>query len=318
MQRFKKWKVLITPKEACDSLDDLRDDFSSYFEMTTTGGCVRKKEDLISLIKDKDAVVLDLEGITSDILEKSPGLKVISRFGEGCDAVDLEAAVRLGVKVTRTSGVSSIAVARHTVSLMLALAHHVAENDRNIKNREWNRQPNISETGTVLGIIGFGKIGRSVAELASALGFRIIVHSLDRQHGKYKLAGDLKELIASSDMITIHVPLEPATKNIISRDVIKMLKGKYLINTARGGLVDEKTILDSLERGDMLGYATDVFTNEPPSGISQKLASHPKVISSPHISAFDKVTSLAVTRRALDNILNCLNNQHDKVASYVA
>lgn len=314
---LKKWKILVTPAEACDSLNSLPCKLLNDVELIPANGRINNVRKLINLLADKDAVVLDLECITSEVFKRCSNLKVISRFGEGCDAIDLESAGIFGVKVTRTRGVSSLAVARHTISLILALTHRIVDNDRNLKKGLWIRQPNLSDEITI-GILGFGKIGKLVADLAGSFGFKILVYSRRQNFNGYNYVDNLEKLVNLSNILSLHVPFTSETKCIISESIIEKLKGKYLVNTARGGLVDEAALLKSLSKEDgPAGYATDVFTYEPISAISAQLAKHPKVICTPHIAALDKITNIKVTERAVRNAVYCLKNEHAKVVSYV-
>lgn len=313
---LKKYRILVTPQEACRSLGCLPERLLDAIEITPTYGRLSNEKKLISLLKDKDAAVLDLEPIGPEVLKSCPYLKVISRFGEGCDSIDFKSAKKMGVRITKTRGASSLAVARHALTLILSLLHRITENDRNLKAGLWERKCNISENDIKLGIVGFGKIGQSLADLAQKLGFKILLYSRTHGASRYLFVDTLEELINLSDIISIHLPLTPETKHIISKDVIRKLSGKYLVNTARGGLVDEKALLESLENGGLLGYAADVFLNEPVKGVSKKLAGYPKVIASPHIAALDKITAVNMTKRAFENALNCLKNNHSEVISY--
>jgi len=312
-----KWKILITPKEACELLGSMPAGLSSSIDPKPTYGRLQDRNRLVELLSDKDAVVLDLESITGDVLKHCPKLKVISRFGEGCDAIDLGSVKNSGVRVARTRAVSSIAVARHAMALILGMLHRVTENDRNLKSGLWKRSPNISAEGSTLGIFGFGKIGKELTKLAEGFGFKILIYDKQKVPCKYKSVRNLDELMALSDIVSLHVPLDDETKDIISKDVIKKLKGKYLVNTARGGLVDESALLEALAQQKMAGYGTDVFSREPITGISGELAKQPSVICSPHVAALDKTTAIKMTERAIRNALHCLNNEHEKVDSYV-
>ncbi|MFC1576475.1 NAD(P)-dependent oxidoreductase [Candidatus Omnitrophota bacterium] len=312
-----KWKVLITPKEACELLGSMPAGLSSSIDTKPTYGRLQDRNRLVELLSDKDAVVLDLESITGDVLKHCPKLKVISRFGEGCDAIDLGAVKNSGVKVTRTRAVSSSAVARHAMTLILGMLHRVTENDRDLKSGLWKRSPNISAEGSTLGIFGFGKIGKELARLAEGFGFKILICDKEKMPCKYKTAHNLDELIALSNVVSLHVPLTDETKCVVSKDTIKKFEGKYLVNTARGGLVDESVLLEALVQNKMAGYGTDVFTHEPITGISGELAKQPNVICSPHVAALDKTTTIKMTERAIRNALHCLNNEHEKVDSYV-
>lgn len=315
---LKKWRILVTPGEACVSLNALPPRLFNDIELIPTYGRIDDIQTLIDLLNNKDAVVLDLERVTADVFKRCPDLKVISRFGEGCDAIDLKSAKDFGVRVARTRGVSSLAVARHTISLILALTHNIVGNDRNLKNGLWIRPQNLSDENVTIGILGLGKIGKNVADLAISFGFKVLVYTHKHGFPNYNYVDSLNELINLSDILSLHIPFNSKTRHIISEYTIKQLKGKYLVNTARGGLVDEESLLKSLsEENGISGYATDVFASEPVSDISEKLAQHPKVICSPHIGALDKVTNNKVTERAVKNAFYCLSNEHEKVVSYV-
>lgn len=313
----RRWRILVTPKEACKSLDSLPSRVLKGIELIPTFGRIDDPQKLIELLKDKDAVALDIEPINANILRNCPRLRVISRFGEGCDAIDLMAAKKFRVRVTRTRGVASLAVARHAMALILALTNNLTINDRNLKKGLWKRLSNCSVEGTTVGILGFGNIGKRVADLAEDFGFKVLIYSRRRENRKYKFVRSLKELVDLADIISLHLSLTHETRNIISKHIIKRLKGKFLVNTARGGLVDEKILLESLEANEIAGYATDVFSAEPILGHSKRLAKHPKVISSPHVAAFDRITAIKMTQRAVENVLNCLNGENGKVDSYV-
>jgi D-3-phosphoglycerate dehydrogenase len=308
----------VTPIEACESLRTLPLDLKKQVELFPTFGRVSDTNKLAALLCDKDAVVLDIEPVNAEVVKNCRSLKVISRFGEGCDAIDIRAVNEAGIRVTRTRSVSSIAVARHALALIMAMTHNVVENDKNLKKGIWKRKPNMPDSALTLAIIGFGSIGHGVAELAHDLGFKVVVCSRRRCSDKrFKFVKDINDVVKMADIISLHLPLTPKTKHFMSGRLLRQCKNKFIVNTARGALIDERELLSALDKSEIKGYATDVFMNEPVIGLSKKLAQHPKVLGSPHVAAFDKATAAGMIKRAIENALYCLNGMHNKVVSYV-
>jgi len=318
VSRKRKWNILVTPKEACELIHSIPDEYSSGIDFKLTFGRVQDPSRIAFLLRECDGVVLDIERITKSIISACPGLKVISRFGEGYDAIDLDAVKAHNVRLARTRGVASAAVARHTIALIMALMHNVTENDKSLKSGAWRRKPNISEETVTIGIFGFGKIGSEVARLAKCLGFKVLVcgRSVPEDAG-FGTARDLDDLVSRCDLLSLHVPLSGDTKDLISKKMLKRLKGKFLVNTARGGIVDEKALLVSLKGNGIAGYATDVFAKEPVKGISRMIAKHPKVVCSAHLASFNRMTAEQMTERSVANAFNCLEGRDDLVAAYV-
>ena len=307
----------MTPAEACRSLEGVPPALLKRLDVTATGGRVEDERRLATLLGRHDAVVLDIERVTSSLLSRCPRLRVISRFGIGYDAIDLAAAQQHRVRVTTTAGVSAQAVARHALALTLALAHRVVDNDAALKAGRWTREPNWPAAGMTLGIVGYGAIGRAMARMAAAAGFRIVLWSPHRKRSPYAAARTLHDALRRADIASLHLKLTPETRGIIGARELALLHGKRLVNTARGGLVDEAALLAALESGAVRGYATDVFCQEPPAGVSQALARHPRVIASPHVAALDEHTARRMTERALENIMYSLRGAHTKVNAYV-
>ena len=311
------WRLLVTPQEACGSLGLLPTALLEGVDLAATGGRIEETERLVSLLQDRDAVVLDLERITPAVLARCPRLRVLSRFGEGCDAIDLEAARAHGVRVARTRGVAAAAVAQHALTLLLALTHRVTAHDRRLKQGRWQREPNGDAGALTVGIAGYGAIGGALASLASAVGFQVVVFTRREGALAHPRAESLDALVDQSDIVSLHLPLTPQTQGIISEAVIRKLRGKCLVNTARGGLVDEAALLRALEAGTVAGYAADVFAQEPPRGVSEALVRHPRVIASPHVAALDPGTAARMTVRAVENALFALRGAHERVNAYV-
>jgi len=242
-------------------------------------------------IKGFDCVVVrSATKITRDVIEAADSLKLVVRAGVGLDNVDQEAAKEKGVEVQNTPEAPTVSVAEMVFSLMFALARNVTQADSSMKDERWEKK---KLTGTELwnkklGIIGFGRIGCEVATRAKAFDMDILCYDvLDIEQvcadiGTRRCGID--ELIASADYITLHVPLVPQTQGMIGeKEFKKMKKTAFLINTARGGVVDEKALLKALNEGDIAGAALDVFENEPP--LDWALVKHPKLIATPHLSS---------------------------------
>ncbi|MFW9770537.1 MAG: hydroxyacid dehydrogenase [Candidatus Thorarchaeota archaeon] len=242
-------------------------------------------------IKGFDCVVVrSATKITREVFEAADKLKLVVRAGVGLDNVDQEAAKEKGVAVQNTPEAPTVSVAEMVFSLMFALARNITQADSSMKDERWEKK---KLTGTELwnkklGIIGFGRIGCEVASRAKAFDMDILCYDvLDIEQvcadmGTRRCGID--ELIKDADYITLHVPLVPQTKGMIGeKEFKKMKKTAFLINTSRGGVVDEKALLKALNEGDIAGAALDVFENEPP--LDWELVKHPKLVATPHLSS---------------------------------
>ena len=310
--------VLITPAEACDAWDELKEELGSSEEVVLTHGQVDDVARFAGLLAQADGAILGLERVDDQVLGSSTPLKVISRFGVGYDAIDLGALRERSIRLTNTPGCQPPAVARQTVAFLLAITFNLAENSRRLKLGEWVRVPNGSCEDTTLGIVGIGTVGREVASLALALGYRVVAYNRSPFSGnQVEVASSLEDLIQRSDVVTIHVALNSETRGLISGEALRWLEGKSLINTARGGIVSEREVLKALNDGTLLYYATDVFEIEPIGGISSELARHERVICTPHVAAMDPATARAMLKQAINNIRYCLVGADEKVNAYV-
>jgi len=228
--------------------------------------------------------------VTPSVLESAKLLKLVGRAGVGVDNIDLAAASKQGVIVMNVPGGNTVSAAEHTVSLMLALAHNIAPADATMKQERWDRKKFVGSelVGKTLGLIGLGRVGREVATRALGLEMQVIAHDPMADPDWCRLVGvklvSADAVIAQSDFISCHVPLTDATKNMISTATIaKMKKGVRIINCARGGVVDEKALLEALNSGHVKGAALDVFESEPPKTFD--LIKHPNVVATPHLGA---------------------------------
>ncbi|MDP6048848.1 MAG: hydroxyacid dehydrogenase [Candidatus Bathyarchaeota archaeon] len=248
---------------------------------------------LIEVVGGFDALVVrSRTKVTRCVLEAGKRLKVIGRAGVGLDNIDLVAAKRLEIIVVNSPEGPSNAVAELVMGLMFSLARRIPEADASMKKGEWikGRLTGIELKGKTIGIIGFGRIGNQIAKKARALELSVLVYDVSFEKVMQSIdeagaeAVTLDELLRSSDFITVHVPLLPQTKYMIGADEISTMKdGVYLINAARGGVINEEALKEALLTGKLAGVALDVYEEEPPR--DQSLIGLSNVVSLPHIGA---------------------------------
>lgn len=246
---------------------------------------------LLNVIADYDALVVrSATKVTADVINHGINLKVIARAGAGLDNVDVAAAQAKGIQVVNSPDANTVAVAEHTMSLLLSLARRVPRADSSLKEGKWEKKKFMGTglAGKTLGIVGFGRIGREVAIRAQAFGMKILVNQR-RPTPELNLvasveAVDLEDLLQRSDFVSLHVPLKPETEKMIgARQLALMKPTAYLINTARGDIIDESALLEALNEDRIAGAALDVFVEEPTG--ESALVQHERVIATPHIAA---------------------------------
>ena len=272
-------------------------------------------EDLKEELKDYDAIIVrSRTKMTRELIQSAPNLKVIGRCGVGVDNIDIDAAGEKGIIVVNAPSATTESVAELTMGLIFALARQITRADASMKNGKWpkNEFMGVELYGKTLGIIGFGRIGSTVDQMAAAIGMRInaccdfsIPETIRIIGGELLM---IDEIIERSDFITIHTPLTEKTKGMINAETISRMKdGVYLVCTARGGIVDENALLEALKSGKVAGAALDVFEKEPPKNM--ELISHPNLIATPHIAG---QTSEAQRRASVDiskEVLAALKNE---------
>jgi D-3-phosphoglycerate dehydrogenase / 2-oxoglutarate reductase len=231
------------------------------------------------------------ERYSAEVLGAAPKVKIIARTGVGYDAIDVPAATARGVAVTIAPGTNQESVAEQAFALLLALKRRVALYDRVIRGGGWERDVVAPVRGLTLGLVGMGRIGRAMVPRALAFGMNVVafdpIHDpdFDLKHGIQRRM--FEEVLAGSDVLSLHLPATPETRHLINKATIaKMKPGAVLINTSRGSLVVESDLLEALESGQISGAGLDVFDPEPPLP-SNPLLRHPNVVSSPHVAGID-------------------------------
>lgn len=264
-------KVLVTPRSY--GKDD-----PAVFEMLKNAGItvvrnetgsILDKESMSKLISDCDGVIVGVDPLDKDIMNAAPKLKAIAKYGVGVDNIDLEAAKLRGIAVSRAVGANSEAVADYTLTLMLMVARKAALIDKKCRSGNWTKITTIDISHKTLGLIGMGTIGKLVAVRAQGFSMKVLAHDIFWDE-EFSAAHNIQratpeEIYKNADFISVHLPLLPETKNYIGEAQIgKMKPTAIIINTARGGLIDENALLDALQQGKIYGAGVDAFTEEPP------------------------------------------------------
>lgn len=268
-----------------------------------------RKRETIELYNKADVVIAGVEDIDQEVLEANPQLRVISRCGIGVDSIDLEAVKLRKISLLTTPEPPAQAVAELTIGLIFAAARRIAEADGGIRRKEWKSLMGCLLKEKTLGILGFGRVGRKVAQVFGALGMNLIVydpfpnHDLIRDVGA--TAADLKTVLSSADVLTLHMPLNPHTRGLLNEERFALLKkGAIIVNTSRGGIIDEGVLASFLSDGRLAGAALDVFENEPYEG---PLISVPNVVLTSHMGSYASETRIAMEIEAASNLISeCL------------
>ena len=264
-------------------------------------------------LQGSEAIVAGPEAYDRELLGLLPDLKLICRSGVGFDQIDVGAADDLGILVTTTPGVTAPFVAEHTLALVLALLHRIPTNDARVRAGGWREGGFFPELrAKTVGIVGFGAIGRCFAELVAPLGAQVVVHDarpiINCPDGVER-ARSLEDLLTTCDVVSLHVPLTEATRNLIGRTQIALMpRGSFLVNTARGGVVDESALADSLESGHLAGVALDVFAVEP-LDMDSPLRRSPNCLFSPHVASFGERSIAEVTSMICTQLSRALRGE---------
>ena len=286
-------KIVVLDGQALNP-GDLSYDCLNQFGDVTVYSRTDSEQETIARIGDAEIVLVNKVPITESVLAACPNIRLICVQATGYNVVDCEAAKRHGIPVTNVPSYGTAAVAQFTFALMLELCHRIGHHDRLVHEGKWcscesfcfwdTHQMELA--GKTLGIIGFGRIGQAVAKLGQAFGMKVLVYSRTQREELGQLAEpvSLDALLARSDILTLHCPLFPETEKIINAgSIAKMKDGAILINTARGGLLDEAAVAHALARGKLSAAAVDVVSREPMAA-DNPLLTAPNCIITPHMA----------------------------------
>jgi len=280
---------------------------SGYDVVLNSKGRHLDSGELVRIGKDAVGIIAGTEKLDRPVLEKLPRLKVLSRIGIGMDNVDLETSQRLGIRTFNTPSAPVQAVAELTVALMLDLLRLVRWSDHDLRHGIWKKRMGENLKGKKIGIVGFGRIGRRVLELLSPFGVEIAFHDTDE---KVKHASipkiTMTELLRWADIVTLHSPATENGSPLLGNKEIKMMKkGSWLVNVARGSLVNEEALISALESGHLKGAALDVFREEPYRG---RLTRFDNVILTPHIGSHSRESRCQMELDAVKNLITALRD----------
>ena len=307
-------KILITPRSFASFSDKPLKMLTErdYKIKRNNTGRPYKKEEMLKLIKDVDGIIIGIDELSAEIIEEANALKVISKYGIGLDNIDINMATNKKIIVTNTPTANVDAVADLTFGLILSLARRVPEADKKTKSAKWGKIIGKSVWEKTIGVIGLGKIGRQVVKRAKGFEMNILAFDIvkDKKFAqKYGIKYvNLEKLLRKSDYITIHIPLNDATRNMISYEELeKMKKDAFLINTSRGGIVDEEALYNALRNNKLRGAALDVYNNEPIR--ESPLKELDNVIMTPHIGAYTEEAIENMSIQAAQNLIDVLEGR---------
>lgn len=275
------------------------------------------EEEIAADVEGCAAIIARLGNFSCRALEAGKELRIIARHGAGFDNIDLKAAQEKGIWVTNDPVSNGNAVAEHTVAMLMGIAGSLVEMDRAVRTGDFgirNRRLTLEVFGKTLGIIGFGRIGRMVAKKAGeGLGMKILAYDCFSQSEDTQMASSLEEVLGQADFISLHMPLTEQTRGMIGRRELETMKPEaIIINTARGELINEKELIEALQRGTIAGAALDVFEQEPPEA-GNPLLSMEQVLLSPHNAALTEnaMNQMALTAaKAVDDLLSGKKPEH--------
>lgn len=309
--------ILITASHfdtLCRDAVDLLEDHGHHVILNDHDMPYYSFDELAVWAPDIDGAIIGMDTWDENIFKIAPKLKILARFGVGVDNIDLEAAKNHGVKVVNAAGMNASAVAELCVTMMLNCLRSLPLLNREMLSGNWPRLVGYELGGRTVGLIGLGDIGGRVAKMLSGFGVRLIAYdpyqSRERAEAmNVSILDDMEDVLAQSDIVSIHIPSTPATRHIMNRESFSRMKqGAYFINTARGALVDTKALIEAVSSGHLAGAAIDVFENEPlPAG--DPVLRVPNIQCYPHAGAETKETYDKISIMAAHAIIDTLEGR---------
>lgn len=299
----------------------LQDEIYKYFPNAKLNieGIRFNKNELIEYIQEADAIIVGLEPIDSEVIDNCPKLKIIAKYGVGLNNIDLEACKKRDIAIGWTGGVNKLSVAEMTLGYMLMLMRNLFVTSNELKNGIWNKNGGFQLSGKKIGIIGVGHIGKEVVRLLNPFGCKILVNDIINQDEYYKQNNlfevSKEEIYTTCDIITIHTPHNKVTENMVDLSVLKSMKqSAYILNTARGGIINEDDLKYALQNNIIAGAAIDAYIEEPPT--NKELLNLPNLICTPHIggNAVEAVEAMGMS--AIENLKLRIENLEEGKRNY--
>lgn len=309
------YKVVITD-HAFPSLEPERAVLDGLAEVADRSP-LRTEDDVIHAAHDADALIIGFVPITARVMDALPRLRCVVRYGVGYETIDVSAAAARGIQVANVPDYCIPEVADHAIALLLALARKVISLDASMRRGEWatlkTAKPVHRIEGQTLGLIGMGRIGSAVARRALGFGMRVLVHdkylSPERAQAAGAMLVDFDALLREADFISIHTPLTPETRHLINAEAIgKMKPSAYLINVARGAIVDTLALADALQMGKLAGAALDVFEQEPLPA-DHPIRNAPNTILHPHAAWYSEEAMVQLQINAAEEVARALRGE---------
>lgn len=308
-------KILITPRsfnKAKDKAEEILKDYEEIEIVENNTGRTLNEDEMLELCSDIDGIIVGIDPMNEKVLKNAKNLKAISKYGAGLDNIDLDIAKELGIEVDRAVATNAMSVAEVAVGLMFAIARGIVPAAHSVKNGGWDRGDSAGRElyGKTVGIVGLGAIGREVARMSKGIGMNILGYDpyLNDKDliDQYEISMmELDDLFKKSDFITLHSPLTDETEHMVNKETLSIMKpSAYLINTSRGGLVDEEALYDALINGIIAGAAQDVFSKEPAG--EHKLLTLSNFVLTPHIGAYTEEATERMVVQSTQNLVRML------------